>query len=79
MSNTQRRFAAAIVITLLSLSVMSLAQAHRGEKMPAHEAIYNTTRNASTMNRESPTLDGTLHINLAWPEGSPDYHGSNGG
>jgi hypothetical protein len=58
---------------------MSVAQAQGGEKMPAHKAIYNTTRDASTINREPPTLDGTFHINLTWPEGSADYHGSNGG
>ncbi len=79
MPNMQRRFATAIVTTLLSVSVMSVAQAQGGEKMPAHKAIYNTTRAASPMDRESPALDGTLHINLTWPEGSPDYHGTNGG
>jgi hypothetical protein len=79
MSIMQRRFAAAIVTTLLSMSVMSVAQAQGGEKKPAHKAIYNTARDAATTNRESPTLDGTFHLNLTWPEGSPDYHGSNGG
>ena len=79
MSNMQRRFAAAIVTTLLSMSIMSVAQAHDGEKMPAHKAIYNTTRDADTITRESPRQDGAFHLNLTWPEGSPDYHGSNGG
>ena len=79
MSNMQRRFAAAIVTTLLSTSVMSVAQAHEGEKVPAHEAICNTTRDAATITRESSALDGTLHLELTWPEGSPDYHGANGG
>jgi hypothetical protein len=79
MSNMQRRFTAAILTTLLSTTVISVAQAKGGEKMPAHKAIYNTTQDAATINRESPVLDGTFHINLTWPQGSPDYHGSNGG
>ena len=79
MSNMQCRLGAGIVATLLSLSVMSVAQAHGGEKTPAGKAIYNTARDASTINRESPPLDGTLHTNLTWPEGSRDFHGSNGG
>ena len=79
MSIMQRRFAAAIVTTLLSMSVMSVAQAQGGEKTPAHKAIYNTTRDAASTNRASPAPDGTVHLNLTWPEGSPDYHGSNGG
>jgi len=79
--NTRWRKSATIAIAVasLSLSVMSAAQAHGGEKMPAHKAIYNTTRDPSTADRATPTLDGTFHINLTWPEGSPDYHGSNGG
>ncbi len=79
MSNMQRRFAAVIFTTLLSTTVMSVAQAKGGEKMPARKVIYNTTQDAATINRRSPALDGTFHINLTWPEGSPDYHGSNGG
>ena len=79
MSNIRRRFAAAIVTTLLSMSVMSVAQAQGGKKKPAPKAIYNTTRDAGATNQESPTSDGTFHPNLTWPEGSPDYHGSNGG
>jgi hypothetical protein len=79
MSNLQRRLAAAIVTALLSMSVMSVAQAQGDEKKPAHKAIYNTTRDAATINSESPTLDGTPHLNLTWPDGSPDYHSSNGG
>ena len=79
MSNMQRRLAAAIVTALLSTSAMSVAQAQGGEKMPAHKAIYNNTRDASTIKRESPALDGSYHLNLTWPEGSADYHGSNGG
>jgi len=79
--NTRWRKSATIAITVasLSLSVMSAAQAHGGKKMPAHKAIYNTTQGVSTINRQTPTLEGTFHINLTWPEGSPDYHGSNGG
>jgi len=79
MPTMRRRFRAAIVTTLLSTSIISVAQACGGEKMPTQKAIYNTTHDASTINRQAPALDGTFHINLTWPEGSPDYHGSNGG
>jgi hypothetical protein len=70
---------AAIASASLSLSAMSAAQAQGSEKKPTHKAIYNTTQDAPTVNRSTPTLDGTSHMNLTWPEGSPDYHGSNGG
>ena len=75
------RSAAIAVITSASLSLlaMSVAQAQSSEKKPTHRAIYNTTQDASTINRPTPTLDGSFHMNLTWPEGSPDYHGSNGG
>jgi hypothetical protein len=75
------RNAAIAVITSASLSLlaMSVAQAQGDEKKPTHRAIYNTTQDASTINRPTPPLDGTFHMELAWPEGSPDYHGSNGG
>ena len=75
------RNAAIAVITSASLSLlaMSVAQAQGGEKKPTHRAIYNTTQDASTIKRPTPTLDGSFHMNLTWPEGSPDYHGSNGG
>jgi hypothetical protein len=79
MSNLQRRAIAAIAVTLLSLPVMSVAQAQGNEKTPAHKAIYNTMQDPAPLNRQTPTLDGTFHNNLTWPEGSPDYHGSNGG
>jgi hypothetical protein len=75
------RNAAIAVITSASLSLlaMSVAQAQGGEKKPIHRAIYNTTQDAATVNRPTVPLDGTLHMELTWPEGSPDYHGSNGG
>ena len=75
------RNAAIAVITSASVSLlaMSVAQAQGSEKKPIHRAIYNTTQDASTINRPTPTLDGSFHMNLTWPEGSPDYHGSNGG
>ena len=73
------RNAAIAVITSASLSLlaMSVAQA-QGSKKPTHRAIYNTTQVAPTVNRPTPPLDGTFHMELTWPEGSPDYHGSNG-
>ncbi len=70
---------AAITSASLSLIALSAAQAHSDEKKPAHRAIYNTTQDVSTINRLTPPLDGRLHLELSWPEGSPDYHGSNGG
>jgi hypothetical protein len=79
MSNIRNAAIAAITSASLSLLAMSVAQAQGGEKTLAHKAIYNTTRDASTVNRATPALDGTFHMNLTWPEGSPDYHGSNGG
>jgi hypothetical protein len=79
MSNVRNAAIAAIAAASVSLSVMSVAQAQGGKKTPAHKAIYNTTLDVSTAHRATPTLDGTFHINLTWPSGSPDYHGSNGG
>jgi len=75
------RSAAIAVITSASLSLlaMSVAQAQGSEKKPTHRALYNTTQDATTVNRPTPPLDGTFHMELTWPEGSPDYHGSNGG
>ena len=79
MSNVRNAAIAVIAAASVSLSVMSVAQAQGGKNTPARKAIYNTTLDVSTAGRAAPTLDGTFHINLTWPEGSPDYHGSNGG
>ena len=79
MLNMRNAVIAAITSASLSLLAMSAAQAQGGEKTPVHKAIYNTTQQALTVKRPTPTLDGTFHMNLTWPEGSPDYHGSNGG
>jgi hypothetical protein len=75
------RNAAIVAITSASLSLlaMSAAQAQGGEKNPAHTAVYNTTQGAPAVNRATPPLDGRFHPELSWPEGGPDYHGSNGG
>ena len=70
---------AVIAAASLSLSVMSVAQAQGGEGTPKLEGIYNTTRNPATINRETPKPDAAFRNYPTWPEGEPDYHGSNGG
>ena len=59
------RNAAVAVITSASLSLLavSVAQAHGGEKKPTHRAIYNTTRDPSTMNRQTPTWNPWMDNN----------------
>jgi hypothetical protein len=79
MLNMRNAAIAAITSASLSLLAMSVAQAQGGEKKPTHRAIYNTTQDASTINRPTPPLDGTFHMELTWPQGSTDFHGSNGG
>jgi hypothetical protein len=79
MLNMRNAAIAAIASASLSLVAMSVAQAQGNEKKSAYRAIYNTTQDAPAVNRATPTLDGTFHMNLTWPEGSPDFHGSNGG
>ena len=56
------RNAAIAVITSASLSLLavSVAQAQGGEK-PTHRAIYNTTRDPSTINRRTPTWLDNYH------------------
>ena len=65
MSSLKCGLAAAIAAALLSLSPMSAAQAHR-----EHGQTYSQP---ATDNASPP------RSNPSWPEGSPDYHGSNGG
>jgi hypothetical protein len=89
MSNLQRKTIVAIAVTLLSLSVMSLAQAGQDGKETraagmsvekqsvVHREIYNTTRMPSTMTPKAD--DSAYHGNFTLPEFAPDYHGSNGG
>jgi hypothetical protein len=79
MLNMRNAAIAGIISASLSLLAMSVAQAQGGEKKPTHKALYNTTQNAPMVNRATPPLDGTFHMELTWPEGSRDYHGSNGG
>jgi len=57
------RNAAIAVITSASLSLLavSVARAHGGEKKPTHRAIYNTTRDPSTINRQTPTWLDNYH------------------
>jgi hypothetical protein len=59
MHNLQRKTIAAIAVTLLSLPLMSAAQAKEAKAVPApHKAIYNTTRTPSTM---TPTANDGLN------------------
>jgi hypothetical protein len=76
-----RRHAAIAVIAVasFSLSVMSVALAQGGEGTPKLKGIYNTTRDPATINRETPKPDAAFRNYPTWPEGWPDYHGSNGG
>ncbi len=61
------RNAAIAVITSASLSLlaMSVAQAQGSEKpthvMPTHRAIFNTTKDPSTTNRQTPTWEDNYH------------------
>ena len=76
-----RRHAAIAVIAVasFSLTVMSVALAQGGEGTPKLKGIYNTTRDPATINRETPKPDAAFRNYPTWPEGGPDYHGSNGG
>jgi hypothetical protein len=70
MLNTRNAAIIAITSASLSLLAMSVAQAQGSEKMkmPTNRAIYNTTRDPSTINRQTPRLDGTFHSFPTWPE-----------
>ena len=60
MLNRRNPAIAVITAASVSLSVMSVAQA-QGSKKPTHRAIYNTTRDPSTMNRQTPTWLDNYH------------------
>jgi hypothetical protein len=68
--------AIAIAIALFSMPAMSVAQAKQSAEATSssHKAIYNTT---SPISR--PKTDPIPRYNTSFPEGSPDFHGSNGG
>jgi hypothetical protein len=77
MFHLQHKTIAAITVVLLSLPLMSGAQAKEAKaETTVHKTIYNTTRTPSTM---TPKADAAFLNNPTWPEGEPDYHGSNGG
>ena len=65
MLNRRNPAIAVITAASVSLSVMSVAQASEKkpthEKMPTHKAIYNTTRDPSTINRQTPTWLDNYH------------------
>lgn len=79
MLNMRNAAIAAMISASLSLLAMSVAQAQGSEKKPTHKALHNTAQDTTTVNGPTPRLDRTFHMELTWPEGSPDYHGSNGG
>jgi len=85
-----RRVAIAAITASLSLSVMSAAQAKGSpDRLFPHTAIYNSTQVPSAMDNRNfgngrnnymtwdPNPD--FDIQSTWPEGSPNYHGGNGG
>ena len=77
MFHLQHKTIAAITVALLSLPLMSGAQAKEAKAVTiVHKAIYNTTRTPSTM---TPKADAAFRNYPTWPEGEPDDHGSNGG
>ncbi len=66
MLNMRNAAIAAIVSASLSLLAMSVAQAQGSEKpthqkMPTYRAIYNTTRDPSTISRQTPTWLDNYH------------------
>jgi hypothetical protein len=63
MLNVRNAAIAAITSASLSLLAMSVAQAQGGEKKPTHRAIYNTTRDAPTVNRPTPPVDRIFFSN----------------
>lgn len=89
MSNPRRTTIAAIAVSLLSLSVISVAQAGQDGKETSaagiaakkqqvpHQEIYNTTRTPFVVDHQIGPA--TFSGSRSPPEFSPDYHGSNGG
>ena len=77
MFNLQRKTIAAIAVTLLSLPLMSGAQAKEAKAIPAaHKAIYNTIRTPSAMTLKAPA--GLNETDFA-PPFAPGFQNSNGG
>ena len=68
MSSLKHRLAASLAAASLSLTLMPAAQAHQGD-----------TRRTQTYSQPAKSNASTARPNPSWPEGSPDYHGSNGG
>jgi hypothetical protein len=75
MSKLQTKTIAAIAVTLLSLPLMSGAQAKEAKPIPAaQKAIYNTTRTPSVMSLKAPEALNETDFALPFP---PGYHNSN--
>jgi hypothetical protein len=79
MSNMRNAAIAALASALLSLPAISAVQAYGGQKTSVQKNLYDTTGDTSPVNRETPKPDAAFHSSPTWPEGEPDYHGSNGG
>ncbi len=72
MLNIRNAAIAVIASASLSLLAMSVAQAQGGEKpthvkMPTHRAIYNTTQDPSTINRQTSTWNPWMDNNHGIP------------
>jgi len=83
MSKIRGRVGAVISVAVLSLSLISVAQAEPSNAAAArsHKAIYNSVvphpnAPSGTPHPDAPVVAPTIPT---WPEGSPDYHGSNVG
>jgi hypothetical protein len=68
MSSLKRRHAAVLAAAMLSLSLVPAAQAHQAD-----------ARHKQTYSQPATSDASATRNNPSWPEGSPDYHGSNGG
>jgi hypothetical protein len=78
--NLLRNVAIGTIAAALVIPVMSAAQADQITRHTRRAKIYNHVTPAQTMNRPGlmPNAVPAAEVYPTWPEGSPDYHGSNG-